>query len=271
MIIIFDWLGDIISGMGDAIGNAFTGISDSIIDAILNRFIQWLFKSIYDGIANFFTQISNMGTEIFDLSWVQAVVKLFSLFGWSLFVVGVVVSAFDLAIEYQTGRANIKTTALNWIKGFMAVSLFTIVSSFNPGGAMITAGLFELVTLIALGFCVFKIFFDNIKRGGILLIQLAVGSLYMFSIPRGYGDGFNNWVKQVFALCLTAFLQTTLLFLGLLSWSTNMLLAIGIMMSAAEVPRIAQQFGLDTSVKVNVMSAVHMGTSAVNLVKAVGK
>lgn len=252
-----------------------------------------------------------MGTEIFDLSWVQAVVKLFSLFGWSLFVVGAVVSAFDLAIEYQTGRANIKTTALNWIKGFMAVSLFTItpielykfcvslqntfakdlvtiaageqyvslgslatkvlVSSFNPGGAMISAGLFELVTLIALGFCVFKIFFDNIKRGGILLIQLAVGSLYMFSIPRGYGDGFNNWVKQVFALCLTAFLQTTLLFLGLLSWSTNMLLAIGIMMSAAEVPRIAQQFGLDTSVKVNVMSAVHMGTSAVNLVKAVGK
>ena len=311
MIIIFDWLGDIISGMGDAIGNAFTGISDSIIDAILNRFIQWLFKSIYDGIANFFTQISNMGTEIFDLAWVQAVVKLFSLFGWSLFVVGVVVSAFDLAIEYQTGRANIKTTALNWIKGFMAVSLFTItpielykfcvslqntfakdlvtiaageqyvslgslatkvlVSSFNPGGAMISAGLFELVTLIALGFCVFKIFFDNIKRGGILLIQLAVGSLYMFSIPRGYGDGFNNWTKQVFALCLTAFLQTTLLFLGLLSWSTNMLLAIGIMMSAAEVPRIAQQFGLDTSVKVNVMSAVHMGTSAVNLVKAVGK
>lgn len=308
---MFDWLGDIISGMGDAIGNAFTGISDSIIDAILNRFIQWLFKSIYDGIANFFTQISNMGTEIFDLSCVQAVVKLFSLFGWSLFVVGVVVSAFDLAIEYQTGRANIKTTALNWIKGFMAVCLFTItpielykfcvslqntfakdlvsiaageqyvslgslatkvlVSSFNPGGAMITAGLFELVTLIALGFCVFKIFFDNIKRGGILLIQLAVGSLYMFSIPRGYGDGFNNWTKQVFALCLTAFLQTTLLFLGLLSWSTNMLLAIGIMMSAAEVPRIAQQFGLDTSVKVNVMSAVHMGTSAVNLVKAVGK
>lgn len=76
---------------------------------------------------------------------------------------------------------------------------------------------------------------------------------------------------SVQALCLTAFLQTTLLFLGLLSWSTNMLLAIGIMMSAAEVPRIAQQFGLDTSVKVNVMSAVHMGTSAVNLVKAVGK
>ena len=33
---MFDWLGDIISGMGDEIGYAFSGISDSIIDAILN-------------------------------------------------------------------------------------------------------------------------------------------------------------------------------------------------------------------------------------------
>ena len=311
VISIFDWLGDIISGMGTAISDAFSTVSDTIIDGILNRIIQWLFTVIYDGIADFFTLISGMGVEIFELDWVSAVAKLFSLFGWVLFVVGLIVSAFDLAIEYQNGRANVQSTALNWIKGFMAVSLFTITpielykfcvslqntlsgdltrifasqqgttlgevamfalqSYFNPGSATTPIGLFELVMLIALGFCVFKIFFDNIKRGGILLIQIAVGSLYMFSIPRGYDDGFNQWIKQVIALCLTAFLQTTLLFLGLLTFPNNILLAIGIMMAAAEVPRIAQQFGLDTSVKVNVMSAVHMGTSAVNLVKAVGK
>ena len=297
--------------MGTAISDAFSTVSDTIIDGILNRIIQWLFTVIYDGIADFFTMISGMGVEIFDLDWVTAVVELFSLFGWVLFVVGLIVSAFDLAVEYQNGRANVQSTALNWIKGFMAVSLFTITpielykfcvslqntlsgdltrifasqqgttlgevamfalqSYFNPQGSAMTIGLFELVMLIALGFCVFKIFFDNIKRGGILLIQIAVGSLYMFSIPRGYDDGFNQWIKQVIALCLTAFLQTTLLFLGLLTVLDNILLAIGIMMAAAEVPRIAQQFGLDTSVKVNVMSAVHMGTSAVNLVKAVGK
>lgn len=311
MISIFDWLGDIISGMGTAISDAFSTVSDTIIDGILNRIIQWLFTVIYYGIADFFTLISGMGVEIFELDWVSAVVKLFFLFGWVLFVVGLIVSAFDLAIEYQNGRANVQSTALNWIKGFMAVSLFTITpielykfcvslqntlsgdlirifasqqgttlgevamfalqSYFNPQGPAMAIGLFELVMLIALGFCVFKIFFDNIKRGGILLIQIAVGSLYMFSIPRGYDDNFNNWIKQVIALCLTAFLQTTLLFLGLLTVPNNILLAIGIMMAAAEVPRIAQQFGLDTSVKVNVMSAVHMGTSAVNLVKAVGK
>lgn len=308
---MFDWLGDIISGMGDAIGNAFSGISDKIIDSILNRVIQWLFTVIYDGIADFFTMISGLGVEIFELDWVNAMVKLFSLFGWSLFVVGLVVSAMDLAIEYQNGRASVQGTALNWIKGFMAVNLFTITPielykfcvslqnafskdlvsifasqqgttlgevatsslqiAFNKEGVLVNATLYYLVCLIALGYCVIKIFFDNIKRGGILLIQIAVGSLYMFSIPRGYGDGFVQWVKQVIALCLTAFLQTTLLFLGLLTFKDNMLLGIGIMMAASEVPRIAERFGLDTSVKFNMMSAVHMTSSAVNLVKTVAK
>lgn len=308
---MFDWLGDIISGMGDAIGNAFSGISDKIIDSILNRIIQWLFTIMYDGIADFFTMISGLGVEIFELDWVNAMVKLFSLFGWSLFVVGLVVSAMDLAIEYQNGRASIHGTALNWIKGFMAVNLFTITPielykfcvslqntfskdlvsifasqqgttlgevastslqiAFNKEGVLVNATLYYLVCLIALGYCVIKIFFDNIKRGGILLIQIAVGSLYLFSIPRGYGDGFVQWVKQVIALCLTAFLQTTLLFLGLLTFKDNMLLGIGIMMAASEVPRIAERFGLDTSVKFNMMSAVHMTSSAVNLVKTVAK
>ncbi len=308
---MFDWLGDIISGLGDAIGGAFDSISDTLIDKILNRFLQWLFELVYNALADFFTNISSMGVEIFSLSWVTAVVKLFSLFGWSLFVVGLAVSAFDLAVEYQNGRANIQGTALNWIKGFMAVNLFTVTPielykfcvslqntlsgdlvrlagqsqgttlgqvatyaisfTFNPQGTMINASLFYLAALIALGYCVIKIFFDNIKRGGILLIQIAVGSLYMFSIPRGYGDGFTNWIKQVIALCLTAFLQTTLLFMGLLTWTTNMLLAIGIMMAAAEVPRIAERFGLDTSVKFNMMSAVHMTSTAVSLARNIAK
>lgn len=266
---------------------------------------------IYDGIADFFTMISGLGIEIFELDWVNAMVKLFSLFGWSLFVVGLVVSAMDLAIEYQNGRASIHGTALNWIKGFIAVNLFTITPielykfcvslqntfskdlvsifasqqgttlgevattslqiAFNKEGVLVNATLYYLVCLIALGYCVIKIFFDNIKRGGILLIQIAVGSLYMFSIPRGYGDGFVQWVKQVIALCLTAFLQTTLLFLGLLTFKDNMLLGTGIMMAASEVPRIAERFGLDTSVKFNMMSAVHMTSSAVNLAKNIAK
>ena len=76
-------------------------------------------------------------------------------------------------------------------------------------------------------------------------------------------------MKQIVALCLTAFMQTTLLFLGLLTFQNNMLLALGIMLAANEVPRIAQQFGLDSSVRVNMMSMVHATTTAVNMTRSV--
>lgn len=102
-------------------------------------------------------------------------------------------------------------------------------------------------------------------------MQIGVGALYMFSVPRGYSDGFNQWIKQVVAICLTAFLQTTLLFLGLLTFPTNMLLGLGIMLAANEVPRIAQQFGLDSSVKVNMMSVVHATSTAVNLSRTLAR
>ena len=40
---------------------------------------------------------------------------------------GLVVAVFECAIEYQTGRGSVKDTALNAIKGFMAVGLFSSV------------------------------------------------------------------------------------------------------------------------------------------------
>lgn len=50
-----------------------------------------------------------------------------------------------------------------------------------------------------------------------------------------------------------------------------MLLGLGVMLAAGEVPRIAQQFGLDSSVKVNMMSVVHATSTAVNLSRNVLK
>ena len=307
---MFDWLGDIISGIGDSIGNVFETLGQQISNVIWNAMLQWFYETIYGAVADFFTMMGNMGADIFDLDWVKATIKLFTLFGWALFVAGVVVAIFDVAIEYQCGRANIKTTSINILKGFFACSLIGIVpvelykfcislqNTFSHDLSRIFAGtqsldlasqsmsvlqgsfevstqvsfnLFNLLALIAFAYCVIKIFFANIKRGGILLIQMAVGSLYMFSVPRGYSDGFNQWMKQVAAICLTAFMQTTLLFLGLLTFPNNMLLGLGIMLAANEVPRIAQQFGLDSSVKVNMMSVVHATTTAVNLTRSVAR
>lgn len=78
-----------------------------------------------------------------------------------------------------------------------------------------------------MAYAVIKVFFANLKRGGILLIQIAVGSLYMFSIPRGYVDGFVQWMKQVIGLCLTAFLQSTILVAGLMVFKDHALLGLG--------------------------------------------
>ena len=62
-----------------------------------------------------------------------------------------------------------------------------------------------------------------------------------------------------------AFMQTTLLYLGLMTFPGNMLLGLGIMLAANEVPRIAQQFGLDSSVRVNMISVVHGRLSCLRL------
>ena len=308
---MFDWLGDILSGMGDAVSSTFGSIGEQISTAIWNTMIQWFYETIYGAVADFFSMMGGMGAEIFDLDWVSATIKLFTLFGWTLYIAGLVVAVFDVAIEYQSGRANIKTTSINILKGFFACSLVGVLpvelykfcislqntfshdlaalfgagqavdlsaaslavltAKFLTGAGAVQATMLTLLCLIAFAYCVIMIFFQNIKRGGILLVQISVGSLYMFSVPRGYTDGFNQWMKQVAALCLTAFMQTTLLYLGLLTFQTDLLMGLGIMLAANEVPRIAQQFGLDSSVKINMMSVVHASTTAVNLSRVLTK
>ena len=308
---MFDWLGDILSGMGDAVSSTFGSIGEQISTAIWNTMIQWFYETIYGAVADFFSMMGGMGAEIFDLDWVSATIKLFTLFGWTLYIAGLVVAVFDVAIEYQSGRANIKATSINILKGFFACSLVGVLpvelykfcislqntfshdlaalfgagqtvdlsaaslaaltAKFLTGVGAAQATLLTLLSLIAFAYCVIMIFFQNIKRGGILLVQISVGSLYMFSVPRGYTDGFNQWMKQVAALCLTAFMQTTLLYLGLLTFQTDLLMGLGIMLAANEVPRIAQQFGLDSSVKINMMSVVHASTTAVNLSRVLTK
>ncbi len=291
-------------------GAVYETLGREVSNGIWDAMLKWIYEAVYGAAADFFTAMGSMGADIFGLGWVRETIHLFTLFGWALFTAGVVVAVFDVAVEYQCGRANIKTTSLNVLKGFFACSLAGVVpvrlyqfcislqNTFSHDLAAVFAGgraidlsgestsvlegsfavaadaslnLTNLLAMTAFAYCVVKIFFANIKRGGILLVQMAVGALYMFSVPRGYQDGFNQWMKQVAALCLTGFMQTTLLYLGLLTFPGNMLLGLGIMLAANEVPRIAQQFGLDSSVRVNMMSVVHATATAVNLTRSVAR
>ena len=106
MIIIFDWLGDFIGGIGDSIGSTFEYLGTEISNAIWDTMLQWFYETIYNAVAEFFTMMGNMGADIFDLDWVKATVSLFTMFGWALFVAGTVVAVFDVAIEYQNGRPS---------------------------------------------------------------------------------------------------------------------------------------------------------------------
>lgn len=280
-------------------------IFDFVAETVLDQIVDWIYGKIIGFLNDFFTMMNNMGVELFDLPWVQAITTFFSYLGWALFVVGIVVGAFECAIEYQGGRGSVKDTALNYVKGFMAVSLFTTLpvnlyslcvslqSSFGSAISGITNAksiglktqeilmsaampgtgnpIMQIFCVIMMGYAVIKVFFANLKRGGILVIQIAVGSLYMFSVPRGYVDGFTQWCKQVIGICITAFLQSTILTAGLMVFKDHPLLGLGVMLSSAEVPRIAGQFGLDTSTKTNIMSSVYAAQTAINMTRTVVK
>lgn len=294
-------------------------IWDFVAATVMDNLVDWFYGQVVGFLGNFFSQMGNMGVELFDLAWVQAIVLFFSRLAWALFGVSVVVSCFQFGIMYVSGgRGNLQQTAISIIKGFLAVSLFTIApvrlyalsvslqgtlsagitgygTSVGEVGKEIVEELGEIDTLsevldnsyfglgvitspimivfcvILMAYAVIKVFFANLKRGGILLIQIAVGSLYMFSIPRGYTDGFVQWIKQVIGLCLTAFLQSTILVAGLMVFKDNALLGLGLMLSAGEVPRIAGTFGLDTTTHANIMSAVYTAQTAVTATRMVAQ
>ena len=297
-------------------------IWDFVADKVLGQIVDWFYGQVVGFLGNFFTEMGNMGVELFEMPWVQSIVLFFSYLAWALYGTGLVVACFECGIEYSSGRGNIRETALNAIKGFMAVSLFTVVpvrlyelsvtlqgqltagitgygasigdvasdimQEFSAvesltdltsgpflGFGSITSGFMILFCIILMAYAIIKVFFANLKRGGILLIQIAVGSLYMFSVPRGYTDGFIQWCKQIIGLCLTAFLQATILIAGLMVFKDHALLGLGLMLSAGEIPRIAGTFGLDTTTRANIMSAVYTAQAAVNttrtIVQAVSK
>ena len=293
-------------------------IWDFAAGTVLDALLDWVYSQIVGFLGYFFAVRGNMGVELFDLDWVQSIILFFSRLAWALFAVSLVVSAFECGIEYASGRANIQQTALNILKGFFAVSLFStlpvrlyelsvtlqgtfaagltgygssigevgkqiltalgeaetlgdVMSTTSLGLTILTSPIMFLFCVILMAYAVIKVFFANLKRGGILLIQIAVGSLYMFSIPRGYGDAFVQWCKQVIGLCLTAFLQSTILIAGLMVFRENALLGLGLMLSANEVPRIAGTFGLDTTTRSNIMSAVYTAQAAVNTTRTIAQ
>ena len=208
---MFDWVGDVINwisgGVADAWSNTVGVVTEDAARMIFDVIFNCIFNMIYDAIADIFTWINETSADLFDLAWINAFISLFHHIGWGLFVCGLIVAIFDTAVGYENGQANIKGTCLNVLKGFFACSLITVVpqrlysfcislqhnfatdligsliqnrtvSLTDSGLEVITAlkadtSLSSLFFIILFGYCVIKTVFANIKRGGILLCQIA--------------------------------------------------------------------------------------------------
>lgn len=234
---MFDWISDAIDWIGDGISSLWDstigGAVDAISDAVWDIMFEWLFNKVYGAVAELFMFIDQSATDLFSLAWVRTFVSLFQALGWMLFVCGLVMAVFDTAMAYESGAANIRQTCVNVIKGFMAAALFAVVPqrlyelcialqgsfSYDLLGVFLSdtystiadsglsvlyvlasdVSLFSLFFIILFGYCTVKVVFANIKRGGIMLCQIAVGSIYMIGIPRGFTDGFSSFkVAEIF-------------------------------------------------------------------------
>lgn len=302
---IFSGLGDFLANSFEAIGDAVTR---SIFDSFITWFYETIygtisdfFSAITDMGAGMFDQswVQSALTLFALLGWclfvVGSVVAVFDFaieyqngrgnvrslctnvltgfFGASLLTkLPVELYRFCVALQNTyTGELASYFGAAHHIS-IADIALQSLTVGFaDTDGLQVPPTLLILLILIAFGYCVVSVFFQNLKRGGILMVQIAIGSLYLFSVPRGYTDGFVGWCKQVIAMCVTAFLQTTILFLGLLTFQNHPLLGLGVMLASKETPRIAQQFGLDAAAKPNITSAIHTTTTAVNLAKTIMK
>ena len=215
-------------------------ILDFFLGGLMDQLIDWIYSQLVGFFGNFFSAMGNMGVELFDLDWVQAIVLFFSQLGWALFGVSLVVCIFECGIDYTTGRANIKDTALNILKGFLSVCLFTtvpvrlyslsvtlqgtfasgltgfgtsigtvgqqIIEDLNgvesvtemtgtAGGfglGVITSPIMIIFCVILMAYAVIKVFFSNLKRGGILLIQIAVEPVHVQHPKR-----LHRWLYPV--------------------------------------------------------------------------
>ena len=140
------------------------------------------------------------------------------------------------------------------------LSLFTTVLN---GTNLIDYGIYGILMLFVMLYYLVKIYFMIFKRTALFIALLGIGSLHMIEIPRGIWDGFHGWAKQVAGICFVSVIQTTLLAIAArLFVDAHPLLGIGMMAACEDVPRIAERYGVDTSMS-NGAAAAFGGVSHV--------
>lgn len=246
--------------------------------------------------------IYETSVRLFDYNFISALLSFIFSLGFALFVVGTLVSLISTTVDYSSGyKISFKQNILPIFFGLFSVYGFTYVpiilykftyylqsllmsslynvinksdvpsSIFNYSKDVIVDRFFNIISTVSIVYllvsmyCVIKIFIQSIKRGGVLLLIIGTGSLYMFSIPVSGTKVLTSYLKKIFALCFTSFFQTTLLSLGFAIFPHENIVGISLMLAASETSKIAEQFGLDVSAKDSFENAKR---ATMNIIKA---
>lgn len=67
------------------------------------------------------------------------------------------------------------------------------------------------------------------------------------------------------------FLQSSILIAGLMVFREQLLLGLGLMLSAGEIPRLAGHFGMETGTRANLLGSVYAAQHAITLSRAIGQ
>lgn len=269
------------SSLGDALSSAWESITVGFWPSLFGS----LNESVYRGFLELNTMMNDLGSDLFSLGWVEAYLAFVRMVGWGLTIMGAVLALLDMAIAYQDMHAiRVREQVLPLVGSALAAYLFctlpvelyrfavqlqhSLVSELlvkvfhqpmetKPLAEWALDALWHTVTdrnalvglifLIAFIYSFLRCFIGNLSRGGSLLILISVAPFHLLGLPRGQTEGFRSWCRQVAGLCLTAFLQNLLLVMGLVTIPSQLLMGVGLLFAATEVPRLAGRFGMESS------------------------
>lgn len=257
-----------------------------------------LFNLLFKTAAKVITDVSKISVDILNNNMILSILDFFQMLGWIILVVGILFGVANYCIERIEGNItpldelfmsifksiiavyfiqpgsllifNLATIITEAVKGIIAKpdyssvvgSLSSTVSGYGPFWGF-CLGVMWLISLLI-------IFIQALKRGGMYMMQIMVGYLYLFGLPSGNTEGILEWTRQTAALAATNVLQMAALILSLkLMMNSQFFASLAVLAAATEADKIAGRFGMSAGGRQTFGGMVRGVSSGINTVSQV--
>jgi len=248
----------------------------------LNAIIKWLNKQLIKVVSDMLMMFNLASADAFDLIYIKAILMLAQWLLWFLIVITLGVGVMNFFIKKSEGKnespitllKKLLTSLIVGVIGFdlakmafgfgyhltnLIVGLINIISTAEARSAFSWENLIDnlgmpginilttLIIFVGLIFVMVKVLFQVTKRFGVYFASMLTLVFYLPSYLAGSDDALITWLKQLISILGTHIIQTTMLFLGLVIMSDNLVVGIGILFASSHVEKIMGKFGWDTS------------------------